>query len=137
MGDGEKDPWTEFLEELTTRPRWSVRRLAEASGIHRGTIYRWLKGDIKNVTVESVRMIAKGGEASIAAALHAARGHTRPEPVDVADEDDIEARMIRESSITDEQKRDLLSHLMRRRAQLREEMELLVKSGQRDDEPEA
>jgi transcriptional regulator with XRE-family HTH domain len=128
VGSDEKDPWTEFLESLIARPSWNVKRLADASGIHRGTIYRWLRGDIKNVTVESVRMIAKGGEASLAAALHAARAHTMTEPVDIADEDDFEMRAVRESNLSDEAKRDLLAHLARRRAQLREEMDLLIRS---------
>lgn len=126
MGSSDKDPWTEFLESLVARPGWSVDRLAQASGIHRGTIYRWLKGDIKTVKVDSVRMIAKGGEASLAAALHAARAHTMTEPVDIADEDDWEAKRIRESNLSDDKKRDLLAHLARRRAQLREEIDLLL-----------
>lgn len=127
MGSSEKDPWTEFLESLVARPGWSVDRLAQASGIHRGTIYRWLKGDIKTVKVESVRLIAKGGETSLAAALHAARAHTMTEPVDTADEDeDWEAKRIRESNLSDEKKRDLLAHLARRRQQLREEIDLLL-----------
>lgn len=125
MGSGDTDPWTEFLKELVARPGWNVDRLATASRIHRGTIYRWIKGDIKTVKVDSVRMIAKGGEASLSAALQAARSHI-DEPTDVSDEDDWEAKRIRESAVSDEKKRDLLAHLARRRAQLREEIDLLL-----------
>jgi transcriptional regulator with XRE-family HTH domain len=133
---GDVDPWTDFLKGVTTRPGWSVARLAEESGIHRATIYRWLKGDIKNVTVESVRMIAKGGEVSLAAALHAARAHTMNDPVDSADEDDFEARRIRESNLSAKKKRDLLAHLARRRAQLSEEVDLLIRSSEKEPDPE-
>jgi transcriptional regulator with XRE-family HTH domain len=128
------DPWTDFLKGVTSRPGWSVARLAEASGIHRATIYRWLNGDIKNVTVESVRMIAKGGEVSLASALHAARSHTMSGPVDAACEDDFEMRRILESDLSAKKKRDLISHLARRRQQLSEEMDLLIKAN--EEEPE-
>lgn len=134
MTSGDIDPWTDFLKGITTRPDWSVARLADASGIHRATIYRWLKGDIKNVTVESVRMIAKGGEVSLAAALHAARAHTMSDPVDTADEDDFEVRRIRESNLTAKQKRDLLAHLARRRQQLAEEVAMLIKANETEPE---
>jgi hypothetical protein len=77
-------------------------------------------------------MIAKGGEGSLAAALTAARSHTLHEPVDTADEDDYEMRLIRESDLSDAKKRDLYAHLSRRRTQLREEIEALV----RTNEPE-
>lgn len=131
---GEKDPWTEYLESLLARPDWNVKRLAEASGIHRATIYRWLRGDIKNITIESVRMIAKGGEGSLAAALTAARSHTMHEPVDTADEDDYEVRIIRESDLSESVKRNLYAHLARRRAQLREEIEALVRTNEPEHE---
>jgi transcriptional regulator with XRE-family HTH domain len=132
VGSGQKDPWTEYLESLLARPEWNVARLAQASGIHRATIYRWLRGDIKNITVESVRMIAKGGEGSLAAALTAARSHTLHEPVDTADEDDYEVRLIRESGLSESAKHNLYAHLARRRTQLREEIEALI----RTNEPE-
>ncbi len=127
---GDTDPWTEYLESLLARPDWNVKRLAEASGIHRATIYRWMRGDIRNITIESVRMIAKGGEGSLAAALTAARSHTLHEPVDIGDEDDYEMRLIRESDLSESVKRNLYAHLARRRTQLREEIEALVRTSE-------
>lgn len=132
MTAGERDAWTEYLDALVERPGWSVSRLAKESGVHRATIYRWLKGDIKNVTIESVRAIARGGQGSLAAALHAARAHTQAEPVDAADDDDFEAHAIRESAISDDAKQDLLAHLANRRRQLAEEVNMLIKSAERD-----
>jgi len=95
-----------------------------------------MRGEGKTVTVESVRMIAKGGGASLAAALHAARSRTMSEPVDSADEDDPEMRAIRESSLTLKQKRDLFAHLARRRQQIAEEIAMLIKASENDHHPE-
>lgn len=132
-GDGE-DAWTKFLKDLVSRPGWSVARLARESGIDRSHIHRMMRGEGKTVTVESVRMIAKGGGVSLASALHAARARTMAEPVDTADEDDPETRAIRNSNLSAKKKRDLLAHLARRRAQLAEEMAMLIKAN--EEEPE-
>lgn len=65
-------PWIALLREITTRPGWSVRRLAEKSGLNRATIYRWLRGDSANVSMASVRLIAEAGDIDVARALRAA-----------------------------------------------------------------
>jgi transcriptional regulator with XRE-family HTH domain len=139
--DGEKDPWTDFLEALTKRPGWTVTRLAKESGVDRSHIYRMMRGETKTVTVETVRMIANGGQVGLAAALHAARTHTLQPTSTVAtppliDPDDPEIRAIMDSNLTDEKKRDLVAHVRRRKEQtaqqLREEVDLLIESAKRD-----
>lgn len=133
VGDDQEDAWTRFLRGIVAREGWSVTRLAREAHIDRGTIHRWLRGDIKTVKVESVRIIANAAGVSLAAALHAARAHTPrgSMAVDEPEEDDAEARSIRQSDLSDDVKRDLLTHLMHRRAQLREEMQLLIESASR------
>ncbi len=51
--------WATYLRDLTDRPGWSVKRLATESGVHRSTIFRWLNGNVRNVTMDSVRAIAR------------------------------------------------------------------------------
>lgn len=136
MADGAEDAWTKFLRDIVGRPGWSVARLARESGIDRSHIHRMMRGEGKTVTVESVRMIAKGAGVSLASALHAARARTMTEPVDTADEDDPEVRAIRESGLSDRKKRDLLAHLARRRQQLAEEVDMLIKASEEEPEPE-
>lgn len=125
MGTGEQDTWSAFLRELVDREGWSVARLARDAGIDRSHIHRMMRGETKTVTVETVRMIAKGGQVPLAVAMKAARGRTAVEP-QADDDGDWEARRIRESNLSDEKKRDLLAHLARRRQQLREEIDLLL-----------
>jgi len=59
MGDGQgaNESWAEYLRRMTSRPGWSVARLARESGIHRATIFKWLAGK-GGVNVSSVRAIA-------------------------------------------------------------------------------
>lgn len=61
-GTGDLSDWGRYLKRMTARPGWSVARLARESGIHRATIFDWIKGDGESVTIASVR--------AIAAALH-------------------------------------------------------------------
>lgn len=132
MASDGKDTWTEFLEALLARPGWSVTRLAQESGMHRSHIYRMLRGDTKTVTVDTVHMIAKGGQASLAEALHAARSRSASEPLGTPEEEDPEIRAIMASTLAADKKRDLVAHVRRRQQQLREEVDLLIESAQRD-----
>lgn len=52
------ETWADYLRRMTQRPGWSVARLARESGIHRGTIFKYLAGE-SGVTVDTVRRIAK------------------------------------------------------------------------------
>jgi transcriptional regulator with XRE-family HTH domain len=60
------------LIELTSRPGWSVARLARESGIHRSTIFRWMSGEVRNASTNSVRLIAQASGDDENAALRAA-----------------------------------------------------------------
>jgi transcriptional regulator with XRE-family HTH domain len=50
--------WARYVQEIVSRPRWSVARLARESGVHRATIFNWLNGTVTNVSAKSVRAIA-------------------------------------------------------------------------------
>jgi transcriptional regulator with XRE-family HTH domain len=51
------ETWASYLRRMTKRPGWSVAKLGRESGIHRATIFGWIKGD-GGVTIDSVRRIA-------------------------------------------------------------------------------
>lgn len=116
MRDGAtNDPpneWARLLREITSRPDWSVARLARDSGIHRSTIFRWLEGgDQKTVTVRSVNLIADAAGISRAVALRAAGAAVEE---DEAQEDlDIEIEMIDKSDLP-RSTRELLKREARR-----------------------
>lgn len=75
MGDtsAATDDWASYLRRMTDRPGWSVARLARESGVHRGTIFKWLSGN-EGVTVASVRTIATALGDDVTNALRAAAG---------------------------------------------------------------
>lgn len=58
MGDGHeiRESWADYLRRMTSRPGWSVARLARESGIHRATIFKWIagKGGANMASVESI-----------------------------------------------------------------------------------
>lgn len=59
MGDASGgENWAGYLRRMTDRPGWSVARLARESGIHRGTIFKWIKGD-RGITVANVVAVAQ------------------------------------------------------------------------------
>ena len=64
--------WGRYLSDLVSRPGWSVARLARESGIHRSTIFRWMSGEVRNVSSNSVRLIAKASGEDEPAAFRAA-----------------------------------------------------------------
>lgn len=72
MGDGRtREDWAGYLRRMTSRPDWSVARLARESNIHRGTIFKWMKGQ-GGVNVSSVTAIAQALGDDPAIALRAA-----------------------------------------------------------------
>jgi transcriptional regulator with XRE-family HTH domain len=71
MSDGARETWAEYLRRMTGQPGWSVARLARESGIHRATIFRWIKGE-GGANVASVRAIANALGDDPANALRAA-----------------------------------------------------------------
>lgn len=78
--------WAKLLREITDRPGWSVARLNRESGIHRSTIFRWLSGEVTNVTMDSIRLVAQTAGIDLDVAVRAAS--TLPATVDTAVIDD-------------------------------------------------
>lgn len=75
VGDGiEGEGWGGYLRRMTDRPGWSVARLARDSGVHRGTIFKWLAGK-SGVNAASVRAIADALGDDPANAMRAATGN--------------------------------------------------------------
>lgn len=61
MGDGLDvgEDWSGYLRRMTSRPGWTVARLARESGINRGTIFGYISRKKKGVTIATVRAIAQ------------------------------------------------------------------------------
>lgn len=86
MGDANErhESWSDYLRRMTSRPGWSVARLARESGIHRGTIFKWIAGKT-GATVANVKSIAEALGDDPAKALSAAGNvgvATTDEPLD-------------------------------------------------------
>lgn len=82
MGDGQaREDWAGYLRRMTSRPGWSVARLARESSIHRGTIFKWISGK-GGVNVSSVTAIAQALGDDPAIALRAAGRVDADEAVD-------------------------------------------------------
>ena len=64
--------WGRYLRRITSAPGWSVARLARESGIHRATIFEWIRGDGESVTIGSVRAVAAASGDDLQNALRAA-----------------------------------------------------------------
>lgn len=74
MGDGQnREDWAGYLRRMTSRPGWSVARLSRESGIHRGTIFKWMSNKgTAGVNVNSVKAVAAAFGDDPANALRAA-----------------------------------------------------------------
>lgn len=97
MGDGQvREDWAGYLRRMTSRPGWSVARLARESHIHRGTIFKWISGK-GGVNVASVTAIAEALGDDPAHALRAA-GAVAPD----ADPADEEIELVRTDPQLDE-----------------------------------
>jgi transcriptional regulator with XRE-family HTH domain len=73
------EDWPAYLRRMTKRPGWNVARLARESGIHRGTIFKWIAGG-SGVTVDSVRRVALALGDDLENAFHAAGNVGAPMP---------------------------------------------------------
>lgn len=72
MDEGQpREDWASYLRRIAGRKGWSVARLARESGIHRGTIFKWMSGK-GGVNVASVRAIGTAAEGDPANAIRAA-----------------------------------------------------------------
>lgn len=65
--------WGEYLKRMTSRPGWSVARLAREAGINRATAFKWISGRT-GVTVANVRLVAQALGDDPNNALRAAAG---------------------------------------------------------------
>lgn len=115
--------WSGYLRRMTSRPGWSVARLARESGIHRGTIFKWIKSGDGGVTVSSVRKIAAALGDDTEAALRAAA--LRAEiPAQAADEiDDEIAAIMSRTDIDDDAKNEIVHLVIERREEDRKRRE--------------
>lgn len=110
--------WAAFLREITGRRDWSVARLARESGMHRSTIFRWMNGEVRSVTVETVKTIARAAGVDEAVALRAA-GNLVETPL--PDEDEESIRLIMESDASKYVKEELVREIRRLQQQHAEE----------------
>lgn len=128
-GDDTPNDWARFLRDITSRPGGSVAKLARDADIHRSTIFRWLRGDIRNITLDSVRRIARAAQVDYSVALQAAR--SLMETSNESD-DDLTIRMIRESKLATPIKEELIEHVRQQRLQdrerLRREVEMMLRA---------
>lgn len=102
--------WAAYLRRMTKRPGWSVAKLARESGIHRGTIFKWIGGEL-GVTVDSVLRVASalGDDANTALRAAANIG------VGAGDLVDEEVAVIMRAPVDDELKQRMLQRLRERR----------------------
>jgi hypothetical protein len=113
MGDASApaEDWASYLRRMTSRPGWSVARLAREAGVNRSTIFGWIKGD--GVNVASVKQIAKAlgdDEVHALAAAAGTAGHGDQLDADVR----IILRRLADPTVSDAEKaifRATLRHL--------------------------
>lgn len=109
------ETWAEYLRRMTRRGGWSVARLARESGIHRGTIFKWIGGET-GVTVDSVRRIAIALGDDPATALRAAGSVSKP---DTEDRDEA-MELISRAPVDDDLKAQMRRTLLERRERERQ-----------------
>ncbi len=128
MGDSSGDEtWGNYLRRMTSRPGWSVARLARESGIHRATIFGWIAED-------RPRSIKLDSAYAIADALGEDRGKVLRVIGEVTAEhtSDPELDLIRASKLSAMQKNALIRHVLARRERELAEMEMIVRAQERE-----
>jgi AcrR family transcriptional regulator len=129
MSDGPEvsEDWSGYLRRMTSRPGWSVARLAREAGVHRGTIFGYISGKKKGVTVATVRSIAQALGDDPANALRAAG--------QVSGEVDEEVELILAQPVDEDTKRAMLERLFQLRERDKrnriEEIRFLAEQAQR------
>lgn len=115
-GSGGLSRWGAYLKRMTSRPGWSVARLARESGIHRATIFDWIRGSGESVTIASVRAVADALGDELENALRAVASlETQPAPRDE------EMELIMSAPVGDEMKRRMIAQLFELREQDRQQ----------------
>jgi transcriptional regulator with XRE-family HTH domain len=120
MSDGEQgmSAWARYLKAAIDQPSWNVAKLARQSGIHRATIFRWMKGEGGNVTVDSVRRIAiaLGDDPDAALRVAGELVNTPPPPSAGRDEEmDLIDRAPVDAALKDSMRRKLQERRERER----------------------
>jgi transcriptional regulator with XRE-family HTH domain len=114
MGDGftgdAAGAWATYLRQMTDRPGWSVARLARESGIHRATIFDWIKGGTgERLTVAFIVAIANALDDHPVNTFIAAANLVEEEP------QDYEIGLILKSELSDEEKQQQIRVVEARR----------------------
>lgn len=127
------EDWPSYLRRMTKRPGWTVAKLARESGVHRATIFGWLKGD-GGVTVDSVRRVAAALGDDVENALRAAGSTGMDAPTAQQDE---EVALIMRAPVGDEMKQRMLAKLHERRERDRQQriadFETMIELANRED----
>lgn len=105
------DAWSAYLKRMTSRPDWSVARLAKESGIARSSIFRWIADGAGAITIDSVYRVADALADDRANALRAAANM----PLD----GDPEIELIQASNRSDRVKAQMIDRLLARREEER------------------
>ena len=115
MGDGQSaaEDWPTYLKRMTSRPGWSVARLARESGVHRATIFGWIAGD-SGVMVANVIAVARALGDDPANALLAAGAAEPPDP-----DEDENVRLIMAAPVSEEVRQRMLTRYRARLAEYR------------------
>lgn len=114
VGNGEgADDWGRYIRRMTTRPGWSVARLARQAGLNRSTIFGWIKDGGGSLTVASVLAVADGLEDDPVTALLAAGNQLSAKTIG---ETDPELAIIASSGLPDATRENLINYIMERRA---------------------
>ena len=120
--------WAKLVAGVTRRPDWNQTKLAEAAGINRNTVRRWIKGESVNVSAQSIKLVADAAGIDYDEAAAAALG---ARAVDI--KKDVDAvRIIEESDLPADIKLDWISYIRSRQLEsedtLRREVEMMLRT---------
>jgi transcriptional regulator with XRE-family HTH domain len=108
--------WGAYLRRMTGRPGWSVARLAREAGIHRATIFDWIRGGGESVTIASVRAVATALGDDLENTLRAVAGLETSRQAR-----DEEMDMIMSAPVDDDMKRKMITRALELREQDRQQ----------------
>lgn len=114
-GSGGLSDWGAYLKRMTSRPGWSVARLARESGIHRATIFDWMRGGGESVTIASVRAVARALGDDLETALRAVASLNASSPRDE------EMDQIMSAPVDEDMKRRMITRLLELQEQDRQQ----------------
>jgi transcriptional regulator with XRE-family HTH domain len=104
--------WAALIREIVGQPGWSVQRLARESEIHRSTIFRWINGEIRTVSIESVQLIADAAGVDFGVALRAASDLIAGSPARNLDELSEEIKRVVDQSGLPEEDRFAIAQML-------------------------